>query len=65
MARYSVGWKKKTVAGKSSREFAKVGTKGRKSGRNTARTFAKRKKREGFKGVYIYDAVRGRRVAVD
>lgn len=64
MPKYTVGWKKKTVSGRSSREFMKLGTTTRPK-RNTARAFARKKRRDGFKGVYIYDAYSGRKKSIE
>jgi hypothetical protein len=64
MPKYTVRWRKKTVAGKAGREFKKLGTKTRPK-RGTARNFARKKRRDGFRGVTIYDAYAGRSRAID
>lgn len=64
MPKYTVRWSKKTVAGKAGREFKKIGTTASPK-RGTARAFARKKRRDGYKGVIIYDAYAGKSRPID
>jgi len=68
MPKYTVRWSKKTVPGRAERQFdllgglrrPKEGKPGRRRWVDSARAFAQRLRRQGFKKVTIYDAYSGK-----